>query len=308
MTDAPGSAVIETVGLVKTFGRHRALDGLDLVVGAGEVHGFLGPNGAGKSTTLRLLLGLLRATAGRVSVFGQDPWREAVPLHRRMAAVPGDVTLWPNLSGGEAIDLLTRLRNPGRDADAVVLRRRTELLEAFDLDPGRKCRTYSKGNRQKVALIAAFGTPAELYLLDEPTSGLDPLMEQVFRSEVRRAAASGATVLLSSHLLAEVEQLCDRVSIIRDGRMVDSGTLADLRHLSHTVVHYRGTPLTDHRIHDLVVDGDQVRCRVAESDLSAVLSQLAVIGASNLIMAPPSLEDLFMAHYAPAPVVGGGRR
>ncbi|WP_370891725.1 ABC transporter ATP-binding protein [Janibacter sp. GXQ6167] len=216
-------STIEISGLVKTFGRTRALDGLDLVVEPGQVHGFLGPNGSGKSTTIRVLLGLLRADEGTARLLGGDPWRDAVDLHRRLAYVPGDVTLWPSLTGGEAIDLLTRLRGPVDQA------RRSELLDRLDLDPTKKTRTYSKGNRQKVALVAAFAADVELYILDEPTSGLDPLMEKVFQELVADAAAQGRSVLLSSHILAEVEAVCDAVTIIREGRTVRAGTLDELR-------------------------------------------------------------------------------
>src|SRR6266498_5604701 len=224
------TAAISISGLVKTFGPTRALDGLDLEVRTGEVHGFLGPNGAGKTTTIRVLLGLLRADAGTTRLLDGDPWRDTAELHRRLAYVPGDVTLWPNLSGGEVIDLLGRLRG-GLDKQ-----RRADLLERFALDPRKKGRAYSKGNRQKVALIAALASDVELLLLDEPTSGLDPLMEQVFREVIREERRGGRTVLLSSHILAEVEALCDRVSIIRKGRVVESGTLAELRHLTRTSI------------------------------------------------------------------------
>ncbi|MGH3506868.1 MAG: ABC transporter ATP-binding protein, partial [Nocardioidaceae bacterium] len=224
------TAAVSVHGLVKTFGETRALDGLDLEVHTGEVHGFLGPNGSGKSTTIRVLLGLLRADAGSVTLLGGDPWREATALHRSIAYVPGDVNLWPQLTGGEVIDLMGRLRG---DLDAT---RRAELLERFDLDPRKKARTYSKGNRQKVALVAALASSAELLILDEPTSGLDPLMEEAFQECIREVRAEGRTVLLSSHILAEVEALCDRVSIIRAGRTVQSGTLTDLRHLTRTTV------------------------------------------------------------------------
>ena len=217
-------------GVVKKFGAVRALDGLDLHVETGEVHGFLGPNGSGKSTTMRVLLGLLHPDEGTVSMLGGDPWAEAAELHRRIAYVPGDVNLWPNLSGGEVIDMLGRMRG-GQDE-----KRRAELMERYELDPTKKARTYSKGNRQKVALVAAFASRAELLLLDEPTSGLDPLMEAVFQQCVTEAVADGATVLLSSHILAEVEALCEKVSIIRSGATVQSGSLADLRHLTRTTV------------------------------------------------------------------------
>src|SRR5215204_4004212 len=224
------TTAISISGLVKNFGRTRALDGLDLSVAAGEVHGFLGPNGSGKTTTIRILLGLLRADAGQASLFGGDPWNDAVELHRRLAYVPGEVNLWPNLSGGEVIDLFGALRG-GLDP-----KRRSELLERFDLDPTKKCRTYSKGNRQKVAVVAAFASDVELYLLDEPTSGLDPLMEAVFQDVVREQHEAGRTVLLSSHILSEVEALCDRVTIVRAGRAAESGTFDELRHLTRTSV------------------------------------------------------------------------
>ncbi|WP_308798616.1 ABC transporter ATP-binding protein [Agromyces silvae] len=294
--------VIRTRRLRKHFGRTTALDGLDLAVTTGEVHGFLGPNGAGKSTTLRILLGLARASAGEVELFGRDPWREASSLHRRLAYVPGDVSLWPNLSGGEAIDLLSRLR--GGTADGAAYReRKARLIEAFQLDPRKKGRAYSKGNRQKVALVAAFATPCELYLLDEPTSGLDPLMEQIFNREIARVADDGATVLLSSHILSEVEVLCDRVSIIRAGRTVESGTLAELRHLTRTQVTFVHQPGQEAAIegieaaHDLVVEHGQVSFTVDSDAVVRVLPVLAQLGVQGLTVAPPSLEELFLRHY-----------
>ncbi|MGW4501420.1 ABC transporter ATP-binding protein [Micromonospora sp. NPDC004336] len=288
--------VISIDNLVKTFGSVRALDGLDLRVEAGEVHGFLGPNGSGKSTTIRILLGLLRRDAGDVRVFDADPWREAVALHRRLAYVPGDVNLWPNLSGGEAIDLFGDLRG-GLDR-----RRRDDLLQRFDLDPTRKCRTYSKGNRQKVAIVAAFASDVELYVLDEPTSGLDPLMEAVFQDEVRRLKRDGATVLLSSHVLAEVEALCDRVSIIREGRTVESGTLTELRHLTRTAVTVEtARPATGlaalpgvHEVRE--VDG-RTHLEVEPAHLDALLGHLVGFGVRALTSAPPTLEELFLRHY-----------
>ncbi|MDI5938636.1 ABC-2 type transport system ATP-binding protein [Micromonospora haikouensis] len=290
---------IEISGLVKTFGRTRALDGLDLTVRAGEVHGFLGPNGAGKSTAIRVLLGLLRADAGAVRLLGGDPWRDAVALHRRLAYVPGDVTLWPNLTGGEVIDLLGRMRG-GLDRA-----RRDELLAAFELDPRKKGRAYSKGNRQKVGLVAALASDAELLILDEPTSGLDPLMEEVFQHWVRRARADGRTVLLSSHILGEVEALCDRVTIIRSGRAAEAGTLSELRHLQRTSVDAElagpphglaGLP----GVHDLRVDGDRVRFDVDTPALDAALRRLTEIGVRSLVSRPPTLEELFLRHYGTA--------
>jgi ABC-2 type transport system ATP-binding protein len=291
---------IEASGLVKSFGRTRALDGLDLTVRAGEVHGFLGPNGAGKSTTIRVLLGLLRASAGTVRLLEGDPWRDAVALHRRLAYVPGDVNLWPNLTGGEAIDLFGSLRG-GLDK-----RRRSALLERFQLDPTKKARTYSKGNRQKVAVVAAFASDVDLYILDEPTSGLDPLMEAVFQDCVREVRKEGRTVLLSSHIFSEVEALCDRVSIIREGRTVESGTLAELRHLTRTAVTVETvepvTGLADlPGVHDLDQQGTRVTFDVDTADLDGVLRHLTRFRVRSLASAPPSLEELFMRHYGDRP-------
>ncbi|GHE66410.1 ABC transporter ATP-binding protein [Streptomyces vinaceus] len=295
---------IRVAGLHKAFGRTRALDGLDLSVATGEVHGFLGPNGSGKSTAIRVLLGLLRADSGTAELLGGDPWADAVELHRRVAYVPGDVTLWRNLSGGEVIDLYGRLRG-GLDRA-----RRAELIERFELDPTKKGRTYSKGNWQKVALVAAFSSDAELLILDEPTSGLDPLMEGVFQGCVAEARAAGRTVLLSSHILSEVETLCDRVSIIRKGRTVETGTLADLRHLTRTsisaelagppngIAHLPG-------VHDVEVRGLKIRLQADTDKLDAVLRSLADSGVRSLTSTPPTLEELFLRHYADD-VHGGG--
>jgi ABC-2 type transport system ATP-binding protein len=288
--------VIEITNLHKTFGKTRALDGLDLIVGEGEIHGFLGPNGAGKTTTIRILLGLLRADSGAARLFGRDPWSEVVDLHRRLAYVPGDVTLWPNLTGGEVIDLLGRLRG-GLDP-----KRRSALLERFDLDPTRKARTYSKGNRQKVALIAALSSEVELLLLDEPTAGLDPLMEASFRELVLEDRSNGRTILLASHILAEVEALSDRVSIIRAGRTVESGTLRGLRHLTRTSIRAElaasGAELARmDGVHDLKVDGHTVEFDVDGADLDPVLRHLASLGVHSLISQPPTLEELFLRHY-----------
>jgi ABC-2 type transport system ATP-binding protein len=288
---------IRTDALVKTFGRTRALDGLDLAVETGEVHGFLGPNGAGKSTTIRILLGLLRADAGAARLLGGDPWRDVAGLHRRLAYVPGDVTLWPNLSGGEVIDLLGRLRG-GHNA-----KRRAELLERFDLDPTKKGRTYSKGNRQKVALVAALASDVELLILDEPTSGLDPLMEEVFRQVIREEQQRGGrTVLLSSHILAEVEALCDRVTIIRQGRAVETGTLAEMRHLTRTSIQVDlAGPVNGLEslpgVHDLQTHNGTVRFDVDTAALDAVMRQLSTVGIRSLTSQPPTLEELFLRHY-----------
>ncbi len=290
------TTAISVSGLVKTFGQTRALDGLDLTVRTGEVHGFLGPNGAGKSTTIRVLLGLLRADAGETRLLGGDPWTDATSLHRRLAYVPGDVSLWPNLSGGEVIDLLGRLRG-GLDE-----KRRADLLERFDLDPTKKGRTYSKGNRQKVALVAALASNVELLILDEPTSGLDPLMEAVFQDCIAEERDRGRTVLLSSHILAEVESLCDRVSIIRLGRTVETGTLAELRHLTRTSIsaELAAPPngIADHPgVHDLKVDGTHVKFDVDTKELDGVLKQLTQVGVRTLTSQPPTLEELFLRHY-----------
>ncbi len=294
--------VIETSGLTKRYGRTLALDRLDLTVRPGEVHGYLGPNGAGKSTTIRILLGLARATSGTVRVLGGDPWRDAARLHRRIASVPGDVALWPALSGGETIDLLVRLR--GADLRSSEYRhRRAELIDAFRFDPSKRARSYSKGNRQKVALIAALAHPADLCVFDEPTSGLDPLMEAVFTREVGALAARGATVLLSSHILSEVERLCDRISILRAGRIVESGTLDELRHLTRTAVSFERGRLTEPAlagipgVHDLVVAEGRVSLTLASDAVAAALPALGALGVTGLQVAPPSLEDLFLRHY-----------
>ncbi|MGO1839673.1 MAG: ABC transporter ATP-binding protein [Candidatus Microbacterium stercoravium] len=283
---------IEISELHKRFGSFPALAGLDLAVAPGEVHGFLGPNGAGKSTTIRILLGQMRATSGTVRLFGRDPWRDAVSLHARIAYVPGDVLLWPNLTGGEAIDLLSRLRG------GVDPRRRDALIERFELDPTKRARTYSKGNRQKVALVAALASDAELMILDEPTSGLDPLMEAVFTDEVRQAKRAGRSVLLSSHILSEVEKLCDTVTIIRRGTAVESGTLDDLRHLTRTRVEVvLESPADPGDVEDLERDGDRMTFTVDGASLGDVLARLVSHGVRSLTATPPSLEDLFLRHY-----------
>ncbi|MDO5698828.1 MAG: ABC transporter ATP-binding protein [Dermatophilus congolensis] len=292
---------------------------MTMSVATGQVHGFLGPNGAGKSTTIRLLLGLLRADSGRMTLLGGDPWSEAARLHRRLAYVPGDVSLWPNLTGGEAIDLIGRARGGLNRA------RRDELIERFDLDPRKKGRSYSKGNRQKVALISALASDVELLLLDEPTSGLDPLMERVFtqyiRDYIRDERAGGRTVLLSSHILSEVEALCDHVSIIRDGRVVESGTLADLRHLRRTQVTAElaapvpADVVAMHGVHDAEIDGRRLVCQVDTDALSPVLERLAGLGVRSLVSTPPTLEELFLQHYdtqpnqptEPTQLTGGNR-
>lgn len=303
------TTVIRAVGLEKSFGASRALDGLDLEVTKGEVHGFLGPNGAGKSTTIRVLLGLYRPGGGEVSLFDETPWERPAQLHRRLAYVPGDVNLWPSLTGGEAIDLLIRLRGGSpRRSD------RERLVEVFEFEPSKHIRAYSKGNRQKVALIAAFALPAELYILDEPTSGLDPLMAQRFQNEIARVAAEGSSVLLSSHILAEVEEVAQRISIIRKGRRVETGTLEELRHLTRTEYTVSATLSPEHithlkRItHDLTTAEGHTRFTVEPDHTADVLALLAEAGVTGLTARPPSLEDLFLRHYGDSHDSGSGRR
>lgn len=295
--NVPAAPVIEVRDLHKNFGQVHALDGLDLEVAEGEVHGFLGPNGAGKSTTIRVLLGILSRTSGEARVFGRDPWTDAVALHRDLAYVPGDVTLWPSLSGGETIDLLARMRG------GIDRTRRAELIDRFELDPKKKARTYSKGNRQKVALVSAFSSNARLLLLDEPTSGLDPLMEQTFNECVSEAVARGTTVLLSSHILSEVEKLCERVTIIRAGKTVETGALADMRHLSRTSItaELTGSPGDLGRIpgvSDIDIEGNTLHCQVDSEHLGELIRVLGDAGVRSLVSQPPTLEELFLRHYS----------
>jgi ABC-2 type transport system ATP-binding protein len=290
------AAVIDIHDLHKNFGQVHALDGLDLRVEEGEIHGFLGPNGSGKSTTIRVLLGILRATSGKVTLLGRDPWRDAVALHRDIAYVPGDVTLWPSLTGGETIDLLARMRGGIDEA------RRQELIRRFDLDPRKKARTYSKGNRQKVSLISALSSRARLLLLDEPSTGLDPLMENVFRECVIEARDQGVTVLLSSHILAETEALCERVTIIRAGKTVESGTLDSMRHLSRTSIKAEllGDPGDLRRIkgvEDISINGNTLHAQVDSDSLGELIRVLGDTGVRSLVSQPPTLEELFLRHY-----------
>lgn len=291
------NAAIEIQGLEKRFGRHTALDGLNMTVEPGQVHAFLGPNGAGKSTTIRIILGLLRASGGSVRLLGGDPWKDAVELHRRLVYVPGDVNLWPNLSGGEAIDLIHRMHG------GVDRARRDSLLERFELDPTKRGRSYSKGNRQKVALVAALASDVELYVFDEPTSGLDPLMERVFQECVMELRDRGRTVLLSSHILEQVDRLCDTVTIVRDGRTVQDGRLDELRHLHRLRVtaHISGDPADIEHVpgvHDLRADGLHVNFSVDREHLAEILGTLSHLGATELVSQPMSLEELFMNEYS----------
>lgn len=300
------ASAIRTTELVKTFGKTRALDRLELEVSTGEVHGFLGPNGAGKSTTIRVLLGLLRADSGRAEVLGRDAWQHAVNLHRRLAYVPGDVELWPNLTGGEAIDLLGRLRG------GLNKTRRKELIERFDLDPTKKGRTYSKGNRQKVAIVAALASDAELLLLDEPTSGLDPLMEVVFQDVIRQMKLEGRTVLLSSHILAQVEQLADRVSIVRQGSIVQTGSLTDMRQMTRTTIeaNTRLPVIGLERmagVHNLETGEDRVRFAVDGDFLDDAVRVLSQFEIRSLSSHPPTLEELMLRHYGDELTVAGSK-
>lgn len=282
--------------MVKNFGKFRALNELDLSVKKGEVHGFLGPNGAGKSTTIRILLGLLRKSGGEATLFGKDPYQMAVELHRRLAYVPGEVNLWPNLTGGEIIDLLGSLRG------SLDHGRRDQLLDRFNLDPAKKFRAYSKGNRQKVALVAALASDVELYLLDEPSSGLDPLLEAVFQDCIRELKSAGKTVLLSSHILAEVEALCDRVTIIHEGKTIESGTLSDLQQLHRTWVKVEtDKPLTNlnklQGLSGVKVNNNQAEFEVENANLDATLDFLTRLNIRRLTTHPPTLEELFLRYY-----------
>ncbi|KAB2333062.1 ABC transporter ATP-binding protein [Cytobacillus depressus] len=296
-------SVLKTSNLIKRFGRFTALNGVSMEVKKGEVFGFIGPNGAGKSTTIRILLGILKATEGEAEIFGLDAWKDAVDIHKRVAYVPGDVNLWPNLTGGEVIDLFVKLRGKNNKS------RREELINRFDLDPSKKCRTYSKGNRQKVALISAFSSDADLYILDEPTSGLDPLMERIFQECVMEAKNEGKSILLSSHILSEVEKLCDRVGIIRQGQIIETGTLDELRHLTRTSLLFETKqPLTSlHElkgVHHIELKGQAISFQVDAMELDHVMQYVSQFGIVKMESAPPTLEDLFMRHYEGADAGG----
>ncbi len=288
--------VLEMSNITKKFGKFTALDGVNLEVKSGEIYGFIGPNGAGKSTSIRIILGILQATSGKATVFGKDAWKDAVDIHRRVAYVPGDVNLWPNLTGGEVIDLFTKLQGTNRP------KKRENLLERFHLDPSKKCRTYSKGNRQKIALVAAFASNADLFILDEPTSGLDPLMERVFHECVMEMKAEGKSVLLSSHILSEVEKLCDKISIIRRGKMIEAGTLEELRHLTRTNMFVKTAQLMPNfesltGVHELKRTEDGISFQLDTKETAAVMTYMSQYGIVKLESAAPTLEDLFMSHY-----------
>jgi ABC-2 type transport system ATP-binding protein len=295
-SDETMTTAISIQSLVKTFGSVRALDHFNMEVNTGEVHGFLGPNGAGKSTAIRVLLGLLRADSGAVSLLGGDPWTDAVELHRRLAYVPGDVNLWPELTGGEAIDVLGRLRG------GLNEQKRERLIERFDLDPTKKARTYSKGNRQKVAIVAALASDVELLIMDEPTAGLDPLMEVIFQECIKEENSAGRTVLLSSHILYQVEALCDRVTIIRQGKDVESGTLQELRHLTRTSITAETVEPAQSLaelpgVHDFSTENGRVHFDVDTDQIDMAIKQVSALGVRNLVSRPPTLEQLFMRHY-----------
>lgn len=301
-------SIVEVRGLTKKFGRFTALDQVDLTINKGEVYGFIGPNGAGKSTTIRVLLGMLKATKGEVKIFGKDAWKDAVEIHRRIAYVPGEANLWPNLTGGEVIDLFLKMRG------TVNGQRRDELIQRYQLDPAKKCRAYSKGNRQKIALIAAFASDADLYILDEPTSGLDPLMEKIFQENVREVKAAGKSVLLSSHILSEVEKVCDQIAIIRSGRIIETGTLSDMRHLTRTqltIKTKRSIPSLHEvkGVHNLMEGDGGLSFQVDSEELDEVIRYISTFGIIKLNSAPPTLEDLFMRHYeeenSTSPLGGG---
>ncbi|SCY44930.1 ABC transporter ATP-binding protein [Alkaliphilus peptidifermentans] len=288
--------VLRTTNLTKRFGKFTALNGVNIEVSRGEVYGFIGPNGAGKSTTIRVLLGILKASGGEAKIFDKDAWSDAVDIHKQIAYVPGDVNLWSNLTGGEIIDLFVKLRGSNNKS------RREELIEKFDLDPSKKCRTYSKGNRQKVALIAAFSSEADLYILDEPTSGLDPLMEKIFQECVMDAKISGKSVLLSSHILSEVERLCDRIGIIRQGKIIETGTLSELRHLTRTsLLVETKQPIKSLSeiigVHDIEKKGQALSFQVDSEELGNIIKYVSQFEIMRLESAPPKLEDLFMRHY-----------
>lgn len=296
--------LLKTTGLTKKFGNLKALDSVDIEVAHGEVFGFIGPNGSGKSTMLRILLGLLKATEGKAEIFGLDSWKNAVEIHKRIAYIPGEVSLWPNLTGGEVIDLFIKLRGGQPDG------KREELIRRFDLDPRKKCRTYSKGNRQKVALVAALCMDAELYILDEPTAGLDPLMERSFQEYVMELKAKGKSVLLSSHILSEVEKICDKVAIIRQGKIIETGTLNELRHLTGTMIQVETKrPVIGlsqlEGVSGVKGESGLITFQAELENLDAIMRHISGFGILRMESSPPTLEDLFIRHYERAGQTGG---
>ena len=290
-------SIIQIENLTKSFGQLKALDEVNLEVKKGEIHGFIGPNGAGKSTTIRVLLGMLKADAGNITIFGKDAWQEAVAIHERIAYVPGDANLWPNLTGGQVIDLFLNMRN-----SAIDNKRRDELIKYFELDPTKKCRTYSKGNLQKVLIISALASDADVYILDEPTSGLDPLMERKFQDYLLALKAQGKTILLSSHILSEVEKLCDHVSIIRKGKIIEEGTLEELRHLTRTNFEVSSPENlagleTIEGVHQVERENSTTTFQVDSENVNEVIQLLSHYEITHLTSTPPRLEDLFIRYY-----------
>lgn len=290
-------SIIKIENLTKTFGQFKALDDVNLEVTEGEIHGFIGPNGAGKSTTIRVLLGMLKADTGNITIFGKDAWKEAVSIHERVAYVPGDANLWPNLTGGQVIDLFLNMRN-----STIDNKRRDELIEYFELDPTKKCRTYSKGNLQKVLIISALASDADVYILDEPTSGLDPLMERKFQNFLLDLKAQGKTILLSSHILSEVEKLCDHVSIIRKGQIIEAGTLEELRHLTRTNFEVSSSKKLEgleniEGVHQVERENSTTTFQVDTENINDVVQLLSQYEITHLTSAPPRLEDLFIRYY-----------
>lgn len=289
-------SIVEVKGLTKKFGKFTALNQIELTLNEGEIYGFIGPNGAGKSTTIRVLLGLLKPTEGQVTIFGKDAWHDSVEIHKRVAYIPGEANLWPNLTGGQVIDLFLKMRGN------VNAEKRDELIQRFDLDPSKKCRTYSKGNRQKIALISAFASEADLYILDEPTAGLDPLMERIFQECILKVKKQGKSVLLSSHILSEVEKLCDRVAIIREGEIIEKGSLTELRHLTRTKFTVETekelTELTTLKgVHDAYQNDTGWEFQVDTEHMAETMAYISKCGIMKLESTAPTLEDLFMRHY-----------
>jgi ABC-2 type transport system ATP-binding protein len=288
--------VIELKNVTKTYGKVVGMKNIDLTVKKGTIHGFIGPNGAGKTTTIRVILGILKADEGTASINGMDSWKDAVEIHKNIAYVPGDVSLWPNLTGGEVVDYFAALKG-GIDES-----KKLELYKSFALDPSKKCRTYSKGNKQKVALVAALASNADIYIFDEPTSGLDPLMESVFQRYVDVLKKENKTVFLSSHILSEVERLCDVISIIREGEIVETGTLEELRYLTHSqIIIETEKAIPDlgkqEGVYDVSVDGNKIQFNFDTSHYSDLLKYISAYNVTSLESVPQTLEDLFMRHY-----------